>query len=268
MSPLGGRRVLVTRTRERAEGLVDTLHERGAEAVVVPLIATQPIASPDVIAAAADGLAVAPEPRWAVFTSATAVRLVMGVSGAASTRERLAGVQLAAVGAATAAAIAAAGAHADVIAAEADAAGLATALEHAGVRGATVWFPAAEAAAPTLPQRLRAAGARVEVQPVYRSVMPADAPRRLGVALEAGLDAVTLTSRSTARNLVRALQGRALPPSTVVACIGEQTASVARAAGVTVTTTADEASAGGLVAALERAFSVGAWAPGRSDGGC
>ena len=44
--PLAGRRVLVTRARERAAGLVDALHELGAQVLVVPLLATEPIIAP------------------------------------------------------------------------------------------------------------------------------------------------------------------------------------------------------------------------------
>ena len=47
--PLAGRRILVTRTREQAEGLVDSLHAAGASVAVVPLITTVPIADPEAI---------------------------------------------------------------------------------------------------------------------------------------------------------------------------------------------------------------------------
>lgn len=243
---LAGRRVLVTRTREQAAGLVDALHERGAEVVVVPLIATQPIATPDEIRTGVTALLATTPPRWAAFSSATAVRLALGAVGVESLRD----VRFAAVGPETASALEANGIHADITGA-ADAAALAAALEATGMEGATVWFPSAAAARPDLPQRLGAAGALVIVQPVYRTVMPEDAPRRLLVALARGIDAVTLTSGSTARNLVRALGQSSLPAATRVVCIGTQTADEARAAGLVVAAVAGEPSAAGLVAALE-----------------
>lgn len=244
--PLSGRRVLVTRTRERAAGLVDALHERGADAVVVPLIATQPLASPEELVAAITSLTAASPPRWAAFTSATAVRLALGAAGPDALRHAL----VAAVGPETAAALRERGVDAD-ISGVADADALAAALEATGVRGATVWFPSAAASRPELPARLRAAGAAVIVQPVYRTVLPEDAPRRLAAALDRGIDAVTLTSGSTARHLVRALGERSLPPETVVVCIGEQTAREARAVGLGVAAIASTPSAAGLVEALE-----------------
>ena len=89
------------------------------------------------------------------------------------------------------------------------------------------------------------------VQLIYRSVMPAGAPDRVRAALAGGVDAITLTSGSTARNLAAGSRRRrgALRASAIV-CIGEQTAAAARAAGLTVDAIAREASVEGLMAAL------------------
>lgn len=250
MSALRGRRILVTRTRDQATGLVDLLHERGAEAMVVPLITTRPLLPPAEIAAAAAALRGVAAPRWVAFTSATAVRLVLGVCG----RDGLAGVNVAAVGRETAAALAERGVAADVVARDQDAAGLAAILGERSLAGGTVWFPGAEAAGAALPDGLRAAGAAVRVHAVYRTEMPADAPRRLRAALDEGVDAVTLTSGSTVRHLVTSLGGRRLPPGLVVVCIGPRTAAEAREAGLEVHGVAAEPGAHGLVAALEAAF--------------
>ena len=138
--PLAGRRVLVTRTREQAERLVDRLHDAGASVVVVPLITTVPVAAPDAIAAVAADVAAAPAPRWVAFTSATAVRLVVGAAGI----EALSPMLVAVVGPATAAALEAEGRTPDLVAPDHDAAGLSAAMLGRGVAGATVWFPVAE----------------------------------------------------------------------------------------------------------------------------
>ena len=244
--PLAGRRILVTRTREQAEGLVDRLHGLGATVVVVPLIATEPIATPDAIARTANEVRAAAAPRWAAFTSATAVRLVVGAAGS----EVVAGMLVAAVGPATASALDNAGVTPAVVASDHDGSGLATAMLERGIAGATVWFPAAEGAATALPDALTAGGARVIVQSVYRSVMPDVAPDRLRSVLGTGIDAITLTSGSTARNLAAAIGETRLPAGILIVCIGEQTASEARAAGIAVDAVATEASADGLVAAL------------------
>lgn len=244
--PLSGRRILVTRTREQAAGLVDRLHALGATVVVVPLIATQPIATPDAIVRTATEFRSTAAPRWVAFTSATAVRLVVGAAGV----DIFDGTLVAAVGPATADALATAGIAAELVASEHDASELAAAMLARGVVGASVWFPSAEGASGTLPSALQGGGAVVIVHPIYRSVMPAIAPERLRAALSNGIDAITLTSGSTVRNLVAALGSTHLAPDVLIVCIGEQTASDARAAGLRVDAVATEASADGMVAAL------------------
>lgn len=244
---LTGRTVLVTRTRERAAGIVDLLHREGARVIVVPLIATVPTADPEAVAEAADRLRAAPEPRWAVFTSATAVRIVLGAAGA----ERLRSCRIAAVGPETAAALEREQVRADlVVAGDHTAAALGAALAQRGVVGATVWLPCAEGAAAVLPRTLREAGADVSLMHIYRSAMPHDAPERLDTALAERIDAIALTSGSTARHLVQALRGSPLPAAVAVACIGPQTAREASAAGLPVHVTAATHTAAGLVDAL------------------
>jgi uroporphyrinogen-III synthase len=249
--PLAGRRVLVTRTREQAEGLVDRIHDAGGSVAVVPLIATVPVAEPDAIAEIAATTLAAPQPRWVAFTSATAARLVIGAAGAPA----LSGMLVAAVGPATASALEASGVTPDLVGGERDAGGLADAMLERGMRGATVWIPSAEGARVDLAARLRGAGAAVTVHHIYRSVMPAAAPELLRAAFAAGVDAITLTSGSTARNLSQAMAADGVPASAVIVCIGEQTAAEARAVGLAVRAVAREASVEGLVSALTECLS-------------
>jgi len=244
--PLAGRRVLVTRTREQAEGLVDRLHAAGASVVVVPLIATVPIAEPEAIVKVAATIAAAPAPRWVAFTSATAVRLVIGAAGAPA----LSSTHVAAVGPATTAALVAAGAPPDLMATDHEAVGLAAALLERGMDGASVWIPVAAGARGDLADLLKSAGAKVTVQHIYESVMPESAPERVRAALAGGVDAITLTSGSTARNLTAAAGVGGVPAEVRIVCIGEQTAAEARAAGLTVAAIARATSVDGLVSAL------------------
>lgn len=243
--PLSGRRVLVTRTRAQAEGLVNRLHALGASVVVVPLITTVPIASPEQVIEVAGAIRESPKTHWVAFTSATAVQLVLGAGGT----EVLSDMHVAAVGPATAAALDAAHAP-ELLAEDHDAAGLAKAMLQRGMSNACVWFPSAWGSSGVLVKALRAAGASVTVQHIYRSAMPAQAPERLHAALAGGVDAITLTSGSTARNLVAALGGDQLPRGVQIVCIGEHTATEARAAGLPVHAVATDASMEGLVDAV------------------
>jgi uroporphyrinogen-III synthase len=243
---LRGRRVIVTRTRDNAAGLVDALHDLGADVVVVPLIATVPIATPGEVADALAALSRPAPPRWVVFTSATAVRLVLPIAG-----DELASVaSVAAVGPDTADALREGGIPVELVAAEHAADGLAGELVARGMAGAVVWLPQAEGSRPVLANRLREAGADVRVTVLYRSEMPAGAPERLARALESSVDAIMLTSSSTAENLSRALAGRQLDPRAAVVCIGEQTAEAARRCGIDVAAVARRSSRAGLIEAL------------------
>lgn len=244
--PLSGRRVLVTRTRAQAEGLVDQLHALGASVVVVPLIATVPIASPDQVIQVAGAIRASPKTQWVAFTSATAVRLVLGAGGS----DVLSGMHIAAVGPATAAALDAVEHAPELVAEDHDAGGLAKAMVQRGMSSACVWFPSAWGSSGVLVKALRAAGASVTVQHIYRSAMPDQAPERLHAALASGVDAITLTSGSTARNLVAALSGDPLPRGVQIVCIGEHTATEARAAGLPVHAVAADASMEALVDAV------------------
>ena len=244
--PLAGRRVLVTRTREQAKGLVDRLHAAGASVVVVPLITTVPVADPEAIVRTAAAVGAAPAPRWVAFTSATSVRLVLGAAGIDAIRDMLVAV----VGPATAAALEADGKKPDLVAGDHDAEGLAAAMLDRGVAGASVWFPVAEGARGGFAEALRAQGATVTEQHIYRSVMPHAAPERLRAAFDSGIDAITLTSGSTARHLVEAMGASGVPERAAVVCLGEPTADAARRAGLTVAAVARIASIAGLVDAL------------------
>jgi len=250
--PLSGRRIVVTRTRDRAQGLVDKLHELGASVEVVPLITTVPVATPDEIRAAAESLRHAPGARWAVFTSVTAVRLVANVLDAGA----LDGVSIAAVGPGTDRALREAQLSVHLVPDRADAKALARALVDRGAQGTTVWLPNAEAASPLLADRLSSAGAEVRVQHLYRSDMPLDAARRLRSALDKGADAITLTSGSTARHLVEALGALQLPAGVHVVCIGGQTAKAATELGLRIGAIAQAPSADGLVSVLTSLFAA------------
>src|SRR5438094_5274034 len=70
---LQGRRIVVTRAREQAGDLVRALQEHGAEAVIAPVIRIQPLDNLGALRAALAGLSAY---RWVVFTSQNAVRIV------------------------------------------------------------------------------------------------------------------------------------------------------------------------------------------------
>jgi len=140
--PLTGRRILVTRTREQGRRPCRQAACGGRVRRGGPLIATVPIAEPEAIVKIAVTIAAEPAPRWVAFTSATAVRLVIGAAGAPA----LSPMQVAAVGPRHRCCARRRGSTADLIAIDHEAAGLAAAMRERGIDGASVWIPVAAGA--------------------------------------------------------------------------------------------------------------------------
>jgi uroporphyrinogen III methyltransferase/synthase len=259
--PLWGKRVLVTRAREQASAAAALLVERGAEPVVVPTIELHPPRDPAAVAAA---IARAAEGQyaWVVFTSANGVQRSWDAIAAASKDARVFGAsRLAAIGPATAQALAEHGLRADVMARELKGEGLAEemlrALGGQEALRSRVLVLRAEEAREVLPDTLRAAGCVVDVVGVYETRPVPDAAERLREAVGKGrLDAVTFSSSSTVDNLCDALgedAPRLLAPLRVVS-IGPITTKTAEKRGLRVDATAAEYTLPGLVDALVASF--------------
>ncbi len=251
---LTGRRVVVTRPRERAGSLVAALEAEGAEVVLLPMVEVVPPADPAPLEAAA---ARPGDWDWVVFTSVYGVRALRDAAGGRSDRtrpDRPDRPKCACVGEATAAAARAAGWPPDLVPPRASAGALVAALAaRTELRGARVLLPRASDARPELPAALRAAGAAVTEVVAYRKVPPGEGagagPAVLG---EGGADALTFTSPSTVRNFLRSY---GVPgPGARVVVIGGTTARAAEAAGVRVTAVAETATVAGLVNGVIRAI--------------
>ena len=203
---------------------------------------------------------------WVVFTSANGVESFC----ARLRRHRkdpraLRKARLAAIGPATARALRAHGLRADVVPEEFRAEGLLTALKGEGWRGKRVLLARAAAAREVLPRELRRRGARVDVVPVYETVVPAGSKQRARALFGRHKpDAITFTSSSTVRNffalLGRRQARRALAPpaaglaGAAVATIGPVTSRTARALGLRVAVEAKPYTVPALVRALEKYF--------------
>lgn len=246
-APLAGVSVVVTRPRHQAGDLAAALDAAGARVVALPVVE---IAEPEDGGAALDrALGALRGYEWVVFTSANAVQRTLDRLRDAGT---LGAVDVAAVGKATAAALAAYHVMADLVPERPDAVGLAAAFPCATGPGQRVLFPAAAGARPALAAGVRAKGWVVDEVVAYRTV-PAPAPPPAALALLEAAEVVTFASPSAVdAYLGMRVEGRPLPVPSVVACIGPVTAAAARAAGLTVGVEAESPSAGALVDALVR----------------
>jgi uroporphyrinogen III methyltransferase/synthase len=252
--PLRSLRVLVTRAEEQAPELAAGLRAAGAEPELVPMIRIDPPADWSAADAALDALA---SYDGLVFASANAVR-------ALAERARLRGRPLAGfagrvhcVGPRTAEAARAAGLAVEALPARRDAEGLAAAIaERAAPAGLRFLLPRAEEGREILPERLRAAGAKVDAVAVYRTApAPVDGPA-LCARLAAGeIGALTFASPSAVRRFAELLDAparRALA-GCLVAAIGPVTAEALRRRGIEPDAVPPGASAAELVAALAAA---------------
>ncbi len=253
--PLFGRRILVPRPRSQAAETVAALRARGAEPIVFPLVEITPPPAPEPFAAAVAGLH---RHDWVVFTSANGVAATF----AELERQRrdaraFGGAKVAAIGPRTAAALERRGIVADRIADAYVAEALADALLEGEPPGRVLLLRAAEARE-VLPERLRAAGCRVDAVVAYETRPLGDAARaELRALVAAGrVDTVLLTSGSIARAFAAALGSPPPTPSPLVASIGPVTSAAARAAGLEVAVEAAVYTVEGLLDALERALSA------------
>ena len=256
--PLFGRRIAVTRARAQAAELVRQLEALGAEVVSAPAIRIEALKDLEPLRRALSRLA---EYRWVVFTSQNTVQVVFDRLGEwGVSPHEFAERRVAAIGPATADALAARGVRVDLLPEGYVAESLVEALAGQGdLEGARVLVPRAETARDALPDGLRARGAVVDVIPVYRTLpVLGDGAAFADEILAGRIDVVTFTASSTVRHFVESV-GREVAASGRFrgAVIGPITAATAREYGIPVTIEAVEYTTDGLVDALVQHFGGG-----------
>ena len=227
---LVGWRVLIPRTQDNTAEMIQILRAHGAIPKEVATISVEPPRTPQQMDRAVNGL-VTGRYAWVGFTSVNAVRAI---------REKLeeygldarsfSGLKVAAVGAATVEALIEFGVKPDLVPeGEQNTSALAEdwppydSLMDPINR---VFLPRADISTDTLVAGLTDLGWEVEDITAFRTVRAAPPPAETREAIKTGgFDAVLFTSSSTVRNLV----GIAGKPhaTTIVACIGPQTAQTA-----------------------------------------
>jgi uroporphyrinogen III methyltransferase/synthase len=240
--PLAGARVLITRPPDQAERFSNILSELGAEPVHCPLtrIVDPP---PDQAARLDEAITRLGEFAWLVLASANACdRFFAALAARRLDGRALAGVRIACVGPATAAALASRGLLADLVPPHGDAAGVARAIVEATgeLTGTRVLVPRALEGRDDAVDLLRAAGADVEAIAVYKLdlVEPLHPPVVTALArLRAGeIRAAAFFAPSQVRALCDLLGPDArevLAGVPILAAIGATTAAALAARGLT-----------------------------------
>jgi uroporphyrinogen-III synthase len=256
LRPLHGCRIVVTRAREQGGDLVQALERLGAEVVFTPVIRIEAFTDLEPLRLALAHIAAY---RWVAFTSQNAVRIVCdrlptwGYAAAPTFGQ----TSVAAIGPATAAALAERGIRVDLVPPGYVADSLVEALaQRGGLAGARVLIPRAEGARDALPEGLRRLGAEAHVILVYRTVAaPGDGTALAREILAGRIDVVTFTSSSTVHHFVTLVGADAARSGRYgAAVIGPITAATARDYGLPVVLEAVEYTTAGLVAALEQYF--------------
>ena len=227
--PLFGRRIVVTRPRERAGTLSGRLRALGAQVLEVPCIETVPIVPcPEMETA----LANLESYTWLALTSPAGVDCLLAeLEREGKDLRALAPVQLAALGPGTAKALRDHGLLADLVPETYDAAHLGGELGELAA-GRVLILRAAQGSR-ELTAALDAAGLDYDDVAIYNTRYDLPRSADLRAALEQGeIDLVTFTSASTVKGFAAAV-GEDFDYSRVLgACIGHQTAAEAAKYGI------------------------------------
>ncbi len=226
---------MVTRAAAQAQRFVQLLEEAGARVVQAPTIVIEPPASWEPLDQA---LAALDTFTWVTFTSVNGVLMVdkrlsaRGLGWAAIAKRHVA-----AIGPATAEALAEHGVRAEAVPREYRAEALVERLRGSIGPGDRVLLPRAKETRDVLVIELRRLGASVTEVPAYQTKRVENGVERLREALASGaVDAVTFTSSSTARNfaeLFNDVERLAWRDRVAVASIGPITAATAAEYGLT-----------------------------------
>jgi uroporphyrinogen III methyltransferase/synthase len=240
----------------QAQTFADELEMRGAHVLVCPTIEIVELESYERLDEAIDHLF---GYDWLLFTSVNAVdyffrRFIDAGHSIAECDE----LRVCAIGEATAEKLHNLNVHVDVIPTDSKAEGVFAALEQfvggkEALVGVNLLLPRAAVARDYLPKALEAAGARIDVIPVYRTVVPEVDRAHLAAMLAGGSDCITFTSTSSVKNLARLFDTPDLGSiltNTAIACIGDVTARTAAEYGLTVQIQPTQSTIASLVQAI------------------
>jgi uroporphyrinogen III methyltransferase / synthase len=251
--PLSGKKILITRSREHASRFAALLREYGAEPIEVPTIQRLPPNSWEPLDHAVAAIRAY---DWLIFTSVTGVQAFFARFDAQGRQlADLRGLNVCAIGPATANELRSRGIEVDVMPPEYRAEAVVQSLSALPLAGKRLLIPRAAVARDVLPRALTACGAHVDVVEAYRTVLPSDspAPHLRQLIAQGAIDVVTFTSSSTVTNFVTLTGDTDLPQllrAAVIACIGPITAETVRSYGLTPTIVSDEYTIPGLTRAI------------------
>ncbi len=254
--PLLGKRIIVTRSRSQASGLVQRLSELGAECIELPTIK---VVEPDSWELLDESLAGLDTFDWIVFTSVNGVDFFFSrLFDKGLDCRALASVKLATIGPATAAKLNKYGLKSDLIPENYRAEAVVAAFGKHDLKGAKILLARAEQARQLLAKELSSMGARIVEATTYKTLSETpDLSALEEFSAKRPADMITFTSSSTVtnfHNLASQAGKNGIEAARAVACIGPITANTARKLGYRVSTTAEVYTIEGLCRAIVRFF--------------
>lgn len=250
--PLFGLRIGITRPEGQADAAIAEVLQRGGEPVLLPTMRITPVPDWSAVDTTLGRLA---EFDWLIFTSVNGVQYFFDrLWELGGDPRRLGGLQLACIGAATAARLEEYRLRADLVPREFRAEGLAAELSPR-VQGKRVLWVRANRGRDVLPEVLSAAGASLEQLVVYHHQdLPVLDPQVLQQLAAGELEWICLSSPAIARNLAAQLSPAAreqLGRSTLLAVISPVTQAAAEECGLPVAVVAREYTWSGMLSAIE-----------------
>ncbi|MBU0970313.1 MAG: uroporphyrinogen-III C-methyltransferase [Proteobacteria bacterium] len=250
--PLFGKRIVITRARAQASGLVSQLTKLGAHCLEIPTIQIIPAEDIAPLKAAIGRLT---DYDWLVFTSVNGVKFFFDTLFAMGKDVRALGhLKFACIGPVTKERLGDYGIISDLLPETYRAESVAEAFSAFDIKDKRVLLPRAKKARTILPESLTRMGAVVDEVIAYETIL-SDAGKETLITLleDKEIDAVTFTSSSTVSNFMSLLESRdarVLLKDVTLASIGPITSDTTRTFGLEPDLEADPYTIPGLVDGL------------------
>jgi uroporphyrinogen III methyltransferase/synthase len=255
--PLSGKCIVITRARSQASELAGRIEALGGEVIEFPTIEIKPADDYGPLDRAIGELE---SYDWLFLTSVNGVdHFIARLGHCGRKMEEMSHMKVVAIGPETGKTLESAGIHPYFVPTRYIAEGLLEGLRPEEMRGKRVLIARAAQARQILPATLQQWGAKVDVVPVYQTVIPKQDSAMLRQLLSAGkIAAITFTSSSTASHFAELFSGETLMDllsGVAIVCIGPITARTVQDLGLRVDVVAEEYTTSGLVRSLGEFFS-------------
>ncbi len=248
--PLFGKRIVVTRAKRQAGILSLKLFELGAEVVEVPTIEIVPPDSYEGLDCAVENIQ---NYDVLILTSVNGVEYFFNrIKKLRKDVRLLSGIKVCAIGPATKKAIEERGILVDIMPEKYVAESVIEKLNEIGIKGKRFLLARAMVARDVIPNEIKELGGHIDVVTVYKTLKPEKIDEKLN-SLN-GIDVITFTSSSTAKNFFDAVKDRSILNNVVFASIGPVTSDTIRKCGFEPHVEAKVYTIDGLVEAIVEYF--------------